>query len=181
MTSKTPRTISLSNAEIGFAVDAKAKKNPTLVPLSEQRTPEEEKAAKLNGKKGPKSLSSLMTIPAPKKEKTPKKEKATKAEGKTPKAKKSRSVGDTDKSPAERRIMVVAAMIKLGATSATSGRTSDEIAATCGLTRFDVIGHLYYTHKLQTEGHVKQVKMEGARSLTYFLTAKGIKAKGEIA
>lgn len=98
--------------------------------------------------------------------------KPVKAVAKAPKV---RAIGDTDAPVAERRQIVVRAMIKMGATGATSARTADEISAKSGLTRFDVYGLLYHTNELQKSGYAKQAQLEGVRGLSYYLTAKGAK------
>jgi hypothetical protein len=70
-------------------------------------------------------------------------------------------------------------MRKLGARDPDTARTADELAAKSGLTRFDVYGQLYHTHRLATGGYVKQVQVEGVKGLSYYLTAKGLKAPDE--
>lgn len=94
-------------------------------------------------------------------------------------APKGRSVGETDKTPAQRRMAVIKAMRGLGAVSATTSVTADRLATKCGMTRFDVYGQLYHTNHLQRDGFVKQVQMEGVRGLSYHLTAKGQKTDPE--
>ncbi len=91
-----------------------------------------------------------------------------------------RRLCDKGRPVVERRRMVVKALRKMRATSAGTAKTATEIAAKCGLSRFDVYGQLYHTHKLQTDGFVKQIKDEGARELGYYLTAKGEKATDDL-
>lgn len=90
-----------------------------------------------------------------------------------------RTTGATGKSAGERRLLIVKVLRKMGAVSPGSARTAEDVAAKCGLTRFDVYGQLYHTHKLQAEGFARQVETEGVRGLTYYLTAKGVKATDE--
>lgn len=85
----------------------------------------------------------------------------------------------SDLSVVDRRWAVVRAMKALRATNGSDARTSDQIAAKSGLTRFDVVGMLYHAHLLQVGGYAKQVKHEGDQSLSYYLTAKGQKMTKE--
>ena len=78
---------------------------------------------------------------------------------------------------AKRTASLLTAMKKLGAVSAGTARTADEIAGKSGLTRFDVYGLCYHAHPLVVDGLVKIAKMEGVRGLSYYLTAKGVKAE----
>ena len=105
--------------------------------------------------------------------------KKTKADSKANGASR-RTVGEKAKGKApERRLAVVVALRKLGALSEKMARTADDVAAKSGLTRFDVYGQFYHTHRLQTEGYVKQCEVDGVRGLSYYLTAKGAKATDE--
>jgi hypothetical protein len=79
--------------------------------------------------------------------------------------------------PAERTVSLLRAMRQLGATSVGTARPSADLAKKAGLTKFDVYGLCYHTHSLVVDGLVKIVKMEGTRGLSYYLTAKGVKAK----
>lgn len=99
-----------------------------------------------------------------------------KAKSKAGEGESRRTVNGTDKSVGERRLAVVIALRKMGATGEKAARTADELAAKTGLSRFDVYGQLYHTHKLQKEGFAKQCEVEGVRGLSYYLTAKGFKA-----
>lgn len=107
------------------------------------------------------------------KSKTPKKKVAPPV---TPTADKGpRSLGDGSKTPAERRLIVVKAMRKLGAVGATSSVTAAILVEKTGLTPYDVYCLLYKHYPLQVGGFVKQVQVEGVRGLSYHLTAKGQK------
>lgn len=99
-------------------------------------------------------------------------------------AKAGRKVGNSGKSPAERRLVVVKAMRRMKATSTTNAVTAERLAKATGLTKFDVYGQLYHTHPLQTGEFVRQHREEAAngglgRTLYYYLTAKGVKATDE--
>lgn len=119
------------------------------------------------------------TAPAPKKvdkkstNKTVKKPAKSTTTSDEPRS--TRSVGDVTLSVDQRREKVVKTMIKIGANNATSAKTADQIAAKTGFTRFDIYGLLYHTNFLAQEGYVKQVKIEGVKGLSYYLTAKGSK------
>lgn len=88
-------------------------------------------------------------------------------------------VVESDLTPVQRRLVVVKAMRKIGATTAATSITATALAAKCGMSRFEVYGALYHTHPLQVQGFVKQVKLEDNRENSYHLTAKGIKSDPE--
>lgn len=143
-------------ARTGKAEKPAAAKSPTATKKEKKVTTTVTKAA----------TKKAATKPAPKAE-----AKSKAAEGES-----RRTVNGTDKSVGERRLAVVIALRKMGATSEKAARTADELAAKTGLSRFDVYGQLYHTHKLQKEGFARQCEVEGVRGLSYYLTAKGAKA-----
>lgn len=130
----------------------------------------------LHGKNGT-PIGKVSTETSLAKPKTPPKSKPTAT--KTPKAAQTkpnvRSVGETDMSPAQRRLTVIKMMRKVGAISATTSITAEQLASKTGLTKFDVYGQLYHANPLQRNGFIKQVQVESVRGLAYHLTAKGQK------
>lgn len=123
------------------------------------------------------AINSVAAEVAPKARKANKPKKAAKPNQPT---KAAREVGVTDKSVGERRLMVIKVLRRGKATSAMTAMTATAVAAKSGLTRFDAYGQLYHTHFLQQAGFVKQVKLEGSRELSFFLTAKGDKATDDV-
>jgi hypothetical protein len=82
----------------------------------------------------------------------------------------------------ERRIAVVKAMKQLGAKNASTAVSAEDILKASKLKNVDVKTikvHLdtYRGAELLAQGYAKSVRHEGQRALSYFLTAKGVKAK----
>ena len=77
----------------------------------------------------------------------------------------------------ESRIAVVKAMRKLKATEAGKARSADEISKVSGVEPKKVKLHcdVYRGNELVQQGFVKSIKLEGERSLSYYLTASGRK------
>lgn len=108
--------------------------------------------------------------------------KAPKAANKAPAAK---AVKDAPKTSAdkgvlwsEKRVTIVKAMRKLGATSAATAKSAAAIAEKAGCKVSDVKHYCYYKQQLVQYGFVKiaTAESENQRGLAYYLTAAGVKA-----
>lgn len=100
------------------------------------------------------------------------KPKATTTEGGNP-----RSVSEKAKAMSliERNNVVLKAMRNLGCIAAASAQNKAAIGKACGFSEFDVHTVVYHNFRLQTEGFIKQVNVEGIRGSAFYLTTKGQK------
>jgi hypothetical protein len=96
--------------------------------------------------------------------------KAPKKEGK----KVDRHMADMPAS--ERRQKFLSCLKKRGATSAGTAIPGTALAKALGFTNYDVYMLGYKTSPLIVDGLVKVAKMEDVHGLSYYLTAKGLKA-----
>ncbi len=99
--------------------------------------------------------------------------KVAKPAAKKERAKLDRSMSDV---PApQRRLAVVNLLRKLGAKSKTTAQPLGLLATKLGYTRYDVYILCYPKYQLSKEGFVVQHKEQGAKEVSYYLTAKGLK------
>lgn len=98
-----------------------------------------------------------------------------------PKVKKEKKDEKVDRSMAdmpvsERRKKLLSCLKKKGATNAGTAIPGTALAKALGFTNYDVYMLGYRTSPLIIDGLVKAVKMEDVHGLSYYLTAKGLKA-----
>lgn len=81
----------------------------------------------------------------------------------------------------ENRMNIVKALRKKGATSATKAISAEDIVAVCkvDLKKVKIHCDAYRGTELVAKGFVSTIKLEGSRSLSYYLTSKGAKSKFE--
>jgi hypothetical protein len=105
-----------------------------------------------------------------------KKKAAPKAKAKAKKAPRvDRSMADIPAS--EQRVKFCQSLKKLGATSPGTAVSGKTLAGKLGWTQYNVYLLGYRTSPLVVDGLVKSAKMEEAAGLSYYLTAKGLKAE----
>ena len=148
---------------------------PELNPTTTEATPVTEAPAPA----APKAPKPKATKPAAKKA-APKAEKPAKPavkKEKTETVKKDRSMSDL--TPAQRAAKILGAMRKIGAVNAGSAVNVAAIAKKAGLGEYEVYCAVWNKGLLQSDGYVKQVKVDGVRGAAFHLTAKGQKGDPE--
>jgi hypothetical protein len=130
-----------------------------------------------------KSTTAKTTASKAKKKAAPK----AKAKAKTT-ASKAKKTTETKKAPrvdrsmadipaSEQRVKFCQSLKKLGATSPGTAVSGKTLAGKLGWTQYNVYLLGYRTSPLVVDGLVKSAKMEEAAGLSYYLTAKGLKAE----
>lgn len=139
----------------------KAPKPKAAKPATKKAVPKAEKPAK----------------PAPVKKSAVKKEKTetVKKEKKGPRDRTS----DKTKTPLQRMVIALKGLRSLSAVNAGAAVNIERLAKKSGLSEFDTFVATYKNHRLQVEGYIKQVKVEGVRGSAFHLTAKGQKGDPE--
>ncbi len=111
--------------------------------------------------------------------------KAADKKASKPKVKaKKKAAGKTDRSAADvpagdRRVALVKLLRKLGASSATAARPVPLLAEKLGYNQYDVYCLGYHKFPLAVGGFLKSVKHEGQKTVSFYLTAKGMKAEDD--
>lgn len=160
--------------ELNPSVETQTKAAPATeapAPAPAAQKADKPRAAKPTAKKAtPNAAKPVKPAPA-KKEKT----ETVKKEKKGPRDRTS----DKTKTPLQKMSIVLKTMRTLGSVNAGSAVNVEQIAKKSGLGEFDTYGALYKTHRLQVEGYIKQVKVDGVRGAAFHLTAKGQKGNPE--